>query len=440
MSSGCRAAVSGRFVFVDPPSPPGFISFKHSHAGFGEFCKSSRLRLPTLDLFHGATLLIENNVRAEVVDAPLLGLDDRSCCAEVLARRPSHVAIRTGGFSLPRDLAWAALLRRSFKGRILFFGPAADAESRAILDSGAADAVVVGDGPAGFLDLARSGRLWKAEGEAGSRELPADMDFLPVPAWNLTDYRRYSFVTAQTSWGCPMVCGYCPQPLSQGSKVRARSVGSVAAEFSALRSRYGLRFVQLRDPDFCVDRARAEALCEALVRAGAPLAWGCETRLERLDKGLMRLMAEAGCLRVAFGVESMSPAVLKAIGRSHPGPAFIRRQVQALKAAGILTYGLYMVGLPGETRESALALIDFALSLDTEAASFSMAMPFPGTALERRAAAEGWIEAPGPWRLTSCVPSMRNENMDSREIEELFLLAKRRWHERPRRAEVAAGR
>ncbi|MBI5211569.1 MAG: radical SAM protein [Elusimicrobia bacterium] len=433
--------MKGRFVFVDPPSPPGFISFKHSHAGFGEFCKDSRLRLPTLDLFHCASLLAERGFAVGVVDSPLLGHGPAGCVAEVLARKPGAVAIRTGGFSLPLDLEVARRLRRSFDGPILLFGPAAAAEPKTILESGAADAVVAGEAPAAFLAIAGAKSLGKAPGvltldgagrvvEGPRPRVPESMDYLPVPAWDLVPYRRYSFVTSQTAWGCPMACGYCPYPLAQGARPRRRSAGSVAREFSALRSRFGLRFVQLRDPDFALDRRRTAGLCRALTRAGAPMTWGCETRLERLDDELMALMAAAGCLRVAFGVESLEPAVLRLMGREHPGPAFIRGQVSRLKRHGILTYGLYMIGLPGETRKSTLGLIDFAVGLDTEAASFSMAMPIPGTALERLARSKGWITAPGPWRLTSCVPSMRNEHMDIGEVSELHLLAKRRWKNR----------
>lgn len=103
-----------------------------------------------------------------------------------------------------------------------------------------------------------------------------------------------------------------------------------------------------------------------------------------------------------------------------------------MKRNGMLTYALYILGLPGETRESARALIDFALELGTDAATFSMATPFPGTPLERLARERGWITAADPRRLTTSVPSMRNEDLSSAEIEELYLEAKDRWKQRER--------
>jgi radical SAM superfamily enzyme YgiQ (UPF0313 family) len=141
----------------------------------------------------------------------------------------------------------------------------------------------------------------------------------------------------------------------------------------------------------------------------------------------MDLMAEAGCLRVNFGVETLVPEALRAMGRPEFGAAEIRAKVAALKRRGMLTYAMYVLGLPGETKASARKLIDFALDLGTEAASFSMATPFPGTALEKLARERGWLEGGRP---TSSMPTMRSEKLSSAELEELYLEAKSRWKRR----------
>ena len=67
------------------------------------------------------------------------------------------------------------------------------------------------------------------------------------------------------------------------------------------------------------------------------------------------------------------------MGRKGPGAREVRAKVAALKRAGMLTYAMYLLGLPGETAKSARRTIDLALELDTNAASFSMATPFAGT-------------------------------------------------------------
>ncbi len=427
-------------VFIDPPSPRGFVAFRHSHGGYGECCRTSRLKFPTLDLFHAATLLLERGHAAAVVDSVLENHDPEACVKAVLAKKPSAAAFRTSAGSLAEDLAVAELLRRKFDGPIVFFGPQAGVESDRLLESPAVDAVLVGEPPFPFLDLARDGGFGRARGFRYKRRgkivenapsgfmTQQELDALPAPRWDLVDFKRYSYVTAQTSWGCPFRCGYCPYPVTQGERWRTRSIPAVVREFQTLRARHGLRFVLLRDPEFSLERRRTVALCRALAAAGTPLMWGCETRLDTLDGALMDEMAEAGCVRVAFGVDSINPAALELMGRRGPSPAGIRRKVAALKKRGILTYGMYIIGLPGETRETTGRLIDFALELGTNAASFSMATPFAGTRLARLGAETGRVEAPDPRRLTGCVPSMRTEALSLKEVEELYLSAKARWN------------
>lgn len=424
-------------VFVDPPSPPGFTAFRHSHGGYGECCRSSRLKFPTLDLFHCASLLLDHGIEAAVVDSVLEDHSPKACVAAILAQKPSRVVFRTASGSLASDLAVAKLLKASFDGPVIFYGPQVAVEPEAILAHPAVDAVFLGEAPPSFLEMARKGSF---EGVPGFRykrsgrvvknpavPLIEELDSLPIPRWDLVDYRRYSYVTSQTSWGCPFKCGYCPYPVTQGERWRTRSIASVVREFTALRERYGLRFVLLRDPEFSLERARTVALCRALIKAGTPLMWGCETRLDTLDGELIELMARAGCVRVAFGVESVDAGALKLMRRRAGNQDEIRAKVAALKDRGILTYGMYIVGLPGETRDSTARLVDFALELDTNAASFSMATPFPGTRLEKIGRERGLIETKDPLHLTSCVPSMRGESLTMKEVESLYFSAKTQW-------------
>ncbi|MBI2362170.1 MAG: radical SAM protein, partial [Elusimicrobia bacterium] len=254
----------------------------------------------------------------------------------------------------------------------------------------------------------------------------ADVDRLPAPRWDMAPWRRYSYLTAQTAWGCPVGCSYCPYPVTQGRSVRARPVAAVVAELLPLR-RLRAPFVLCRDPFFTIDRDRTLALCAALEAAGSPVLWGCETRLEALDEALVAAMARAGCIRVEFGVESVSARVLRAAGRSPLAPERIREAAALLKRHGMLTYALYVLGLPGETEAEARATIDFALSLGTNAASFSCASPFPGTALETFARRRGLVPGGGTLHLTASVPSMPSGPLSAAAVGRLSQEAKALW-------------
>ncbi|MBI5597458.1 MAG: radical SAM protein [Elusimicrobia bacterium] len=419
-----------RILFLDPPSPPGFVSFKHAHGGFGEFCHESRLKTPTLDLFHAAAWAERSGAEVRVQDSVLLDHTPTEAVAAARSRQADLVALRVGSGSAPHDLALAVRLRGALRVPVVLFGPQAAHEREAAFAAGL-DAVVVGEAPPVFGDLARLGRLKAVDGLAlPGRPLPAprfaDVDLLPPPRWDMAPWRRYSYLTAQTAWGCPVGCSYCPYPVTQGRAVRARPLASVVEEFRSLR-RLRAPFVLCRDPFFTIDRDRTLALCAALEAAGSPVLWGCETRLEALDAELVAAMARAGCIRVEFGVESVSARVLRSAGRSPLAPERIREQVALLKRHGMLTYALYMLGLPGETEAEARATMDFALSLGTNAASFSCASPFPGTALETFARRRGLVPGGRALRLTASVPSMPSGPLSTAAVGRLRQEARALW-------------
>ncbi|MBI3298077.1 MAG: radical SAM protein [Elusimicrobia bacterium] len=418
-----------RVVFLDPPSPPGFVSFKDAHGGLGEFCHSSRLKLPTLDLHHCAAWALAEGAEVSVIDSVLMDHRPEEAVAAVRAAKPDLLAVRTASGSMPHDLDVALRAKRATGATLVFFGPQAAVEKTTLLAAGA-DGVVLGDAPPAFASLARDGRL-----DAAPSRL-ADPDSLPVPRWDLVDHKRYSYLTTQSAWGCPVGCHYCAYPVTQGKAVRARSARSVVAEFKLLRRRYAPRFVLFRDPFFTLERARTLELCAALEAAGTPLLWGCETRLEALDEELVERMAAAGCIRVMFGVESATPALVRGVGRAPISPARLRAQVALLKRHGMLTYAFYILGLPGETEASARATIDLALALGTDAASFSAATPFPGTPLAESAAA--LVRAGDRLHLTSSVPSMSSGALDPAAVARLRLEAKERWAQRKRPAAPAS--
>lgn len=425
-----------RAAFVDPPSPPGFVAFRDAHGGLGEMCLKSRLRVPTLDVFHSAAWALRSGARAAVVDAAARDLTPARALAEVAALRPRLLAVRTASGSAASDLAFGLKAKAATGAALVFFGPQAALERAELLAAGA-DGVVLGDAPPVFGAVAAAGRLAPMRGlSLPGRPAPppsrlSDVDRLPVPRWDLLDRRPYSHVVSQTAWGCPVGCGYCPYPVTQGARVRARSAASVVAELKSLRA-WGVPYVLFRDPFFTVDRRRTLALCAAVEAAGTPLLWGCETRPEALDEELVAAMARAGCIRVQFGVESASPSVLRAAGRTPLAPPRLRAAVALLKRHRMLTHAMYIVGLPGETEAQGRATLELSRALGTDSAAFSCATPFPGTRLERDARAAGLVTAPDPRRLTAALPSMSSGPMPAEAVGRLRQEAKRLW-KRPRR-------
>ncbi len=198
------------------------------------------------------------------------------------------------------------------------------------------------------------------------------------------DFRNYNvpfllnpFVSLYTSRGCPAMCTFCLWPQTHsGHRWRLRSAGDIANEVQwALQNFDGLKEIFFDDDTFNYQKSRTIELCKKL----APLnfTWSCTSRVTT-DYDTLKAMKEAGCRLLIVGYESGDPQVLKNIKKGATID-MARRFTENTKKLGLLVHGDFIVGLPGETRESINRSISFAKELDVETIQVSIAHPYPGT-------------------------------------------------------------
>lgn len=226
-----------------------------------------------------------------------------------------------------------------------------------------------------------------------------DLDTLP----NVTDvYHRdldvrcynvpfllHPFVSLYTTRGCPAQCTFClwPQTLS-GHPWRKRSANSVAREMAKAKEYWPFVKEYFFDDDtFNIQKARTVELCEKL--KPLKLTWSCTSRVTT-DYETLKAMREAGCRLLIVGYESGNPQILKNIKKG----ATIERARQFTKDCrklGLTIHGDFILGLPGETRETIRETIDFAKQLDVETIQVSVAHAYPGTELYDFAVSNGFL-------------------------------------------------
>ena len=158
----------------------------------------------------------------------------------------------------------------------------------------------------------------------------------------------------------------------------AAALGRRRGQRSALRARGSSRNVKeifFDDDTFNYQKARTIELCKKL----KPLnfTWSCTSRVTT-DYDTLKAMKEAGCRLLIVGYESGDPQILKNIKKGATVD-MAQRFTANCKKLGLLIHGDFIVGLPGETRESIRKTIDFAKRLDTETIQVSIAHPYPGT-------------------------------------------------------------
>jgi len=185
------------------------------------------------------------------------------------------------------------------------------------------------------------------------------------------------FVALYTSRGCPAMCTFCLWPQTHsGHRWRLRSTDDVAGEVRYASEAFAnLKEIFFDDDTFNYRKERTIGLCKKL--KPLKVTWSCTSRVTT-DFETLRAMKEAGCRLLIVGYESGDPQILKNIKKGATVDMALRFTANC-KKLGLVIHGDFIVGLPGETRESIRRTIEFAKKLDTETIQVSIAHPYPGT-------------------------------------------------------------
>ncbi|MCX5907570.1 MAG: radical SAM protein [Deltaproteobacteria bacterium] len=216
-----------------------------------------------------------------------------------------------------------------------------------------------------------------------------NLDALPYPDWSQSPIHKFSYFPALhtrpalvmlTSRGCPHSCSYyCPYPINSGKDWRSRSVENVIGEMEYLKKDYGVGGIHFRDPIFTLDQERIHTFAEELIHKRLDIPWSCETRVDCLEKGLLRKMRKAGLRHLNMGIESSNGGILKKNGRLPAKFAHQEEIISFCHKMGITVAAFYILGLPGDAEQTIKQTIDYAKRLNTLVAQFGISTPYPGT-------------------------------------------------------------
>ena len=193
--------------------------------------------------------------------------------------------------------------------------------------------------------------------------------------------------------GCPYDCTFCfnhvSRNLQEGKWTRQRTVESVVEECKWLRDNYGVVYIAYQDDTFILNRRWLREFAPVYAReVGLPFI--CNIRADLTDDELGDLLAEAGCIRVAMGIESGDDEIRKTILAKNMSSEQIIRACDILNDRSIRVVGQNMVGVPGETVDTALSTIALNIRCDVHINTFSFFAPFPGTKLGEMATERGF--------------------------------------------------
>ncbi len=427
-------------ILVNPPNPHGYVSNKDSMGGFGQLYPAGAPPFPPLDMPYLAAVLTAHGKGVEILEAGALHWSLEALCDAVAARQDPDtlVVVRTSLPTIDWDLeVCVALRQRGRAARIAIYGPVIKPLLWRVQRDQAVDFAIIGepdhpvvellDGvPAGQI----AGLVWRDD--AGwhrneERKFEKNLDAIPFPRWDLMPVDSYRiprssvagtmrFLPMLTSRGCPFGCNYCPYPVGQGLPWRYRTPQNVVDELEHLVRDLGVEYVIFRDPLFSAQKRRVAEICEEIVRRGVKVHWRCETRIDCLDEPTIAIMAKAGCTGVNFGVESSDPEIQKNAERKPITEQQFVETIALLRKHGIATFAFFVVGLPGDTVDTILTTIAFALKLKASWTQFTVATPFIGTRLHDWAVEQGLVAKDHYHIISSHEGSIGNENLSPRQV------------------------
>jgi radical SAM superfamily enzyme YgiQ (UPF0313 family) len=165
-----------------------------------------------------------------------------------------------------------------------------------------------------------------------------------------------------------------------GNHCRAYSPDYAIRLVRDLYDRHGVRELLIEDDTFVIVKDRVREFCERLIAEKLKLSWSCLGRADRVDPDLLKLMRRAGCWQLSYGIESGDPDILKSMHKRLSLDQ-IRQALQWSREAGLRTKGFFIVGFPGETRETLERTRRLACSLPLDDISVMQMTPFPGSEL-----------------------------------------------------------
>lgn len=213
-------------------------------------------------------------------------------------------------------------------------------------------------------------------------KLADNLDEIPFPSWDDLFKNEYNISYGNnvahffSMRGCPYECSYCSSVSIFGAGVGFRSINNVVAEVKLLKEKYNISKLYFLDPTFTLNRKRTIDLCKSL--KDLDVSWTCETRVDRIDYKLLKIMQNAGCDLISFGIETGSGEAHNLLYKK----TTIEQNESAISMAhdaGLQVKAFLMGALPDDNWKTSEEFKKFIISNKPDTWLYSTFIPFPGT-------------------------------------------------------------
>jgi len=384
-----------RVYLVNPP----FVKGYSRSSRWGAVGRAGTIYYP-IWLAYATGLLEKEGYKAKLVDAVADGLSIENVIRDIQKFSADVVVAYTNFPSLSNDCKFLEKVKEVCDVLTVLVGPPCSVFYKEILKRYSIDAVIRYEFDFALRDMLEKGLenagsvCYKKEGKIVVNEVRKfssneELDSLPFVSdvyRRHLDIRRYylnhslyPMVQIFTGRGCPNLCTFCAWPqVFTGRVYRFRSVDNVLDEFEFVESEMKyIKEIFIEDDTFTVSKRRVREFCRKYRERGLSISWSCQARAD-LDYETMKEMKKSNCRLLDVGYESACDEILRNVKKGITKRDLIRFTVDA-RRAGLKILADFVIGLPGETRESIKETERFIKMIKPDLLQVSIATPIPGT-------------------------------------------------------------
>ena len=341
---------------------------------------------PHLGLAYIAAVLEAERRAVRIIDIDAEALTHENLGKIIGSEKPDMVGITATTPVFYSALKMAEIVRKNSSAYTVIGGIHATLMPVECAESSFIDFVVVGEGEKTIIELVNSilnksdfanikGLTYKKGKEIiqnEAREPIQDLDAIPFPARHLFKNQKYTYPDALrypaspiiTSRGCPGNCTFCTAKFLHGKRFRCRSAENVLDEIESLIKDYGVREIHIWDDNFITNRNRVFAFRDGIIKRNINVLFSFPNgiRADFINRDILKALRDFGTYSVAIGVESGNQNILDMIQKGIKLEQ-IENAFKLAKEMKLETWGFFLLGLPGEDKNTMKDTIDFAINL-----------------------------------------------------------------------------